>query len=116
VLKKNYHDDEEEQVTLEGSSGATIRIPTTTKDGAPRFTMRRFEIKLGGKIGVREHPEEHEIYVLTGRARIFDEKGHEPTAGPRDVVLVPSCEKHGYENLSNETLSLVCIFPILYIE
>ena len=116
MLKKNYHDVEEEQVTLEGSSGATIRIPTTTKDGAPRFTMRRFEIKLGGKIGVREHPEEHEIYVLTGRARIFDEKGHEPTAGPRDVVLVPSCEKHGYENLSNETLSLVCIFPILYIE
>jgi quercetin dioxygenase-like cupin family protein len=113
MLKKNYRDVEEEQVTLEGSSGATIRILITTKDGAPRYAMRRFEIKPGGRIGVHEHPEEHEIYVLTGKARVFDDEGHETLAGPGDVLFVPSYEKHGYENLSNETLSFVCVVPIL---
>jgi quercetin dioxygenase-like cupin family protein len=113
MLKKNYRDVEEEQVTVEGSSGATIRILITGKDGASRYAMRRFEIKPGGKIGVHDHPEEHEIYVLTGKARVFDDEGNEATAEAGDVLFVPSYEKHGYENLSKETLTFVCVVPML---
>lgn len=113
MLKKNYREVEEEQVTLEGSSGTTMRILIATKDGAPRYAMHRFEIKHGGRIGVHEHPGEQEIYILIGKARVFDDEGHETLAASGGVLFVPSYEKHWCENLGNETLSFVCVVPIL---
>ena len=113
MLKKNYHDVAEEEVTLADSSGATIRWLITEKDGAPRYAMRRFEIKPGGRIGLHSHPEEHEIYVLSGKARIFNDQGFETVAGPGDVLYVPPNEKHGYENTGDETFTFICVIPIL---
>lgn len=113
MLKKNYSDVEEEQVTMAGSIGATIRILITSKDGASRYAMRRFEIKPGGRIGVHDHPEEHEIYILTGKARVFDDEDHETIATAGDVLFVPSYEKHGYENMGKETLTFLCVVPLL---
>ncbi|MEM3586003.1 MAG: cupin domain-containing protein [Candidatus Jordarchaeaceae archaeon] len=113
MLKKNYRDVAEEEVTVAGSKGATIRWLITEKDGAPRYAMRRFEIKPGGNIGLHSHPEEHEIYVLSGKARIFNDKGFETIAGPGDIIFVPPNEKHGYENQSEETFTFLCIIPIL---
>ncbi|MGQ9722128.1 MAG: cupin domain-containing protein [Candidatus Jordarchaeum sp.] len=113
MLKKNYHDVAEEDVTLAGSTGATIRWLITEKDGALRYAMRRFEIKPGGHIGLHNHPEEHEIYVMSGKARIFNDKGEEFIAGSGDVLFVPPNEKHGYENLVEETFTFLCVIPIL---
>nr|MDO8078090.1 cupin domain-containing protein [Candidatus Freyarchaeota archaeon] len=113
MLKKNYRDVAEEEVTLADSSGATIRWLITEKDGAPRYAMRRFEIKPGGRIGLHSHPEEHEIYVLSGKARIFNDQGFETVAGPGDVLYVPPNEKHGYENTGDETFTFICVIPIL---
>jgi quercetin dioxygenase-like cupin family protein len=50
---------------------------------------------------------------LTGKARVFDDEGNEATAETGDVLFVPSYEKHGYENLSKETLTFVCVVPML---
>ncbi|MHA1209556.1 MAG: cupin domain-containing protein [Candidatus Freyarchaeota archaeon] len=113
MLKKNYRDVAEEEVTLADSSGATIRWLITEKDGAPRYAMRRFEIKPGGRIGLHSHPEEHEIYVLSGKARIFNDQGFETVAGPGDALYVPPNEKHGYENTGDETFTFICVIPIL---
>ncbi|MHA1579091.1 MAG: cupin domain-containing protein [Candidatus Freyarchaeota archaeon] len=113
MLKKNYRDVAEEEVTLADSSGVTIRLLITKKDGAPRYAMRRFEIKPSGRIGLHSHPEEHEIYVLSGKARIFNDQGFETVAGPGDVLYVPPNEKHGYENTSDETFTFICVVPIL---
>ena len=95
------------------SKGATIRWLITEKDGALTYTMRRFDIKKGGKIGLHGHPEEHEIYVLSGKARVFDDKGFQTVAGPGDVLFVSPHEKHGYENSGEETFTFLCIIPIL---
>jgi quercetin dioxygenase-like cupin family protein len=113
MLSKNYRDVAEEEVTTAGSTKATIRWLITEKDGAPRYAMRRFEIKPGGNIGLHSHPEEHEIYVLSGKARIFNDKGYETIAGPGDVLFVPPYEKHGYENQGKETFIFLCVIPIL---
>ncbi|MFB0561453.1 MAG: cupin domain-containing protein [Candidatus Lokiarchaeia archaeon] len=113
MLKKNYRDVPEEKVTLAGSTGTTIRWLITEKDGAPRYAMRRFEIKPGGSIGLHSHPEEHEIYVLSGKARIFNYEGIETVAGPGDVLFVPPHEMHGYENLGEETFAFICVIPML---
>lgn len=113
MLKKNYLDVDEEEVTLAGSTGVTIRWLIAEKDGAPRFAMRRFEIQPGGSIGLHNHPEEHEIYVLSGKARIFNDKGFEALTGPGDVLFVPPNENHGYENTGEETFIFICVIPIL---
>jgi len=113
MLKKNYSDVLEETVTLAGSVGASIRVLINQKDGATRYIMRRFEIKRGGHIGLHGHPEEHEIYILSGETRVFNDKGFETVAGPGDVLFVPPDENHGYENVGDETVVFLCIIPIL---
>ena len=113
MIKKNYLDVPGEDVTMAESKGAIIRWLITEKDGALRYTMRRFDIKKGGKIGLHDHPEEHEIYVLSGKARVFDDKGFETVAGPGDVQFVSPREKHGYENSGEETFPFLCIIPML---
>ena len=57
MIKKNYLDVSEEEVTVADSKGATIRWLITDKDGAPRYTMRRFDVKPGGKIGLHVIPK-----------------------------------------------------------
>ena len=113
MIKKNYLDVTGEDITMADSKGATMRWLITEKDGALRYTMRRFDIKKGGRIGLHGHPEEHEIYVLSGKARISDDKGFKTVAGPGDVLFVSPYEKHGYENVGEETFTFLCIIPIL---
>ena len=112
MKKKNFLDVSEEEVRLAGSKGATIRWLITERDGALRYAMRRFEIKPGGWIGLHSHPEEHEIYILSGKARIFNED-LEIVAEEGDALFVPSNERHGYENLSDKPLIFLCVIPIL---
>ena len=113
MMKKNYLEVPEEPVTMAGSVGASIRVLITQKDGAQRYITRRFEIKPGGHIGLHGHPEEHEIYIISGKTRIFNDKGFETIAGPGDALFVPPNENHGYENVSDETVVFLCVIPIL---
>lgn len=113
MLKKHYSNVQEESVKLAGSVGASIRVLINQKDGAPRFIMRRFEIKRGGHIGLHGHPEEHEIYIISGKTRVFNDKGFETVAKPGDVLFVPPDENHGYENVGDETVVFLCVIPIL---
>jgi quercetin dioxygenase-like cupin family protein len=51
------------------------------------------------------------IYVLSGRGAMQAESGTHH-AGPGDVLLVPAGEKHMTVNTGNETLVLLCFFPV----
>lgn len=112
MLRKHYEDVEEREVTLAGSSGVTIRWLIAEADGAQRFALRRFEIAPLGRIGLHSHPEEHEIYVLSGNARIYDDRGVETVAGPGDVLYVPPYEAHGYDNIGDGVFTFLCVIPL----
>jgi quercetin dioxygenase-like cupin family protein len=112
MFKKNYLDIEEEKVTIAGSTGVTVRWLITKNDGATRYAMRRFEIQPGGKIELHSHPEEHEIYVLSGKARVFNDEGYETTSVSGDILFIPPFKKHGYETLSNVPFIFLCVIPI----
>ena len=72
MIKKNYNEVEELEVKDYGSTGTTIRwLITKEKENAPRFSLRRFEIQPGGQIGIHNHPQEHEIYILSGKGEVF---------------------------------------------
>ena len=103
----------EEEVTLAGSTGVHVRWLIREEDGALRYAMRRFEIKPGGHIGLHSHPEEHEIYVLSGRGEISESTGLKIVVAQGDVLYVPPQEEHGYRNLSNDSFVFLCIIPLL---
>jgi len=112
MIKKHFTDVKEEQVTMANSVNTTIRW-LINKDEAQTFAMRRFSLDKGGKIGLHGHPEDHEIYVLNGQARVFNDKGEEVIAQEGDVLYVPPDELHGYENTGDEPFEFICVIPIL---
>ena len=110
---KHYNEAEELEVTDYGSTETTIRwLISREKEGAPRFALRRFELKPGGQIGIHAHPQEHEIYVLGGKGEVFTHyEKHEVKQD--DVLYVPPDEPHGYKNTGKENLVFLCVIPYL---
>ena len=113
MIKKSYLDVVEEEVTLAGSTGVSVRWLIREKDGALRYAMRRFEIKPGGQIGLHGHPEEHEIYILSGKGEVLESDGSKTTVTQGDVLYVLPSEKHGYKNLSEDSFVFLCVIPLL---
>ncbi len=109
----NYREREEKPIELQGSLGATVRWLIGRTTGAKTYAMRLFEIQPGGIIPLHNHPEEHQIFVLDGEARLL---GHStPTTVKKDdVVFIPSNEPHGYDNTQGSTVfRFICVIPLL---
>lgn len=112
MIVKNQKDIKQEEVTMASSKGTYIQW--LIKDEAPNFAMRRFEIKPNGSIGLHNHPEEHEIYILEGEGEVYNDRGENALVSKGNVLYVPPNEKHGYKNHNNnETFIFLCIIPLL---
>jgi quercetin dioxygenase-like cupin family protein len=84
--------------------------------GAHRVTLRIVEIpvvKPGDTLrAAHQHSEFEEcIYTLSGRGTTFADSG-EYEMRPGDTLLMPAGEKHVTRNTGNETLVLLCFFPV----
>ncbi|MHA1407566.1 MAG: cupin domain-containing protein [Candidatus Heimdallarchaeaceae archaeon] len=112
MKKKHFTDVEKKEVHDYGSTKTTIRWLITKEDGAPRFAMRRFEIEPGGQIGIHGHPEEHEIYILSGKGEVFSHF-EKYEVKENDVLYVSPNEYHGYKNTGDEPLIFICVIPYL---
>ena len=80
MLKKHYKDVDNRQAVLHDGTpvnGVNVRWLVDKNDGAQNYAMRRFEIKPGAEVPLHDHLEDHEIYVLSGRAKFSNEKGQE---------------------------------------
>ena len=97
-------------VTMEGSSGCTVRWLVDEKQGAPNFAMRQFEVAPGGYTPRHSHPYEHEVFVLEGAGVVFEgETEHPLKAG--DVVFVVPGEVHQFRNTGDTPLKFLCMVP-----
>ena len=113
MKKKHYTEVEELNVTDYESTGTTVRwLITREKEGAPRYALRRFEIQPGGQIGLHDHPQEHEIYCLSGKGEVYTSTEYFKIKKD-DVLYVPPDEKHGYKNAGDEPLVFLCVIPYL---
>ncbi len=113
MKKLHFTDVEELDVKDYNSTGTTIRwLITKEKDSALNFALRRFEVQPGGQIGMHNHQQEHEIYILSGEIEVITETKIY-TAKANDVLYVPPNEVHGYKNNGNTTVSFLCIIPYL---
>ena len=94
-----------------GASKTTVRWLISRPEGAPNFAMRSFEVQPGGSTPLHEHPWEHEVYILDGRAEVVAESG--PTAvNPGDAVLVLPGERHQFRNVGATLARFLCLIPL----
>ncbi|MHA2136917.1 MAG: cupin domain-containing protein [Candidatus Hodarchaeales archaeon] len=100
-----------EKITMYGSTGTSIQWLWSKEDGAPNFALRRFVIEPGGQIGIHDHDEEHEIFILSGEGFVFNDSGEKFNIKANDTLYVPSNEPHGYKNNGNRELIFLCIIP-----
>lgn len=108
----NYKKRELKDVEMAGSQKVTMRWLVGRQTGAKTYAMRIFEIAPGGIIPLHTHQEEHEIFVLNGKAKIIGDLGG--IAKKDDVIFVPSNEPHGYDNTKGKDIfRFICVIPIL---
>jgi len=113
VYVVNFKEREEVSVDLAGSKGVLMRWLVGKRTGARTYAMRHFEIKPGGIIPLHSHPEEHEIFILDGEAKVLgDADGM--VAKKDDVVFVPPDQPHGYDNTTGtKSFRFICVIPLL---
>jgi quercetin dioxygenase-like cupin family protein len=116
MLKKNYRDIPAEPATLmDGTQVENVFVRWLIDDqlGAQNFAMRLFEIKPGTKVSLHNHPEEHEIYILSGTGKFYNVKGQEEMVNEGDFLYIPPNEKHGIDNIGKVDLIFLCLIPYL---
>ena len=94
--------------------GVLCRVVIGPEDGAPRFTMRLFEVRPGGSTPFHSHWWEHEVFVLSGQGVVTGEEGDTPIAKD-SVIFVPPDEHHCFTNNGNEILRFICVVPLVDI-
>jgi quercetin dioxygenase-like cupin family protein len=97
-------------VDMDGAVGCKMRCLIGPDDGAPRFTMRLFEVGSGGHTPKHRHPHEHEVFVLEGIGSVLEgDREHPLRAGV--CVFVPPNELHQFRNTGVGPLKFLCLIP-----
>ncbi len=110
---KKVNDIPAEDVSMYGSIQTKIEWIWGKDDNVPNFALRRFTIHPGGEIGLHSHPEEHQIFILTGKGLVFNDKDQEFIIVADDSLYVPPGEAHGYKNTGDSDLIFLCVIPLL---
>jgi quercetin dioxygenase-like cupin family protein len=96
---------------VEGAPGVMVRWLWAAPDGAPTFALRLFEVQPGAATPYHAHPYEHEIYVLSGQAKLHVE-AQEHALGPEDTALILPDDPHQLVNAGTEVLRFLCAIPL----
>ena len=89
---------------------ATRQVLIGADENSTHFHMRYFAVQPGGHTSLDQHPHDHGVYVLHGRARLrLGEDEHELHAG--DVVYIPGNEVHQFFTLGEEPFGFLCVVP-----
>ncbi len=96
-----------------GFRGMTAYFALTRDDGMPHYALRIMEFAPGGYTSLHGHLEEHEFFLVEGKAVMVDGEGVETPFLPGDVVYTAPHELHQIKNVGNEAVRVVCTIPIL---
>ena len=109
---KIIHFEEQEPKVFNGDTvnNVTGRVVIGRNDGAQNFCMRTFTLSPGGFTPKHTHEWEHEIFIHSGKGKIFVEgKYQDVSAGT--VIFIPGMEEHQFKNDSENDLIFVCLIP-----
>ena len=89
---------------------ATRQVLIGIDEHSPNFHMRYFAVQPCGHTSLDQHPHDHGVYVLHGRARLrLSDQEHELNVG--DVVYIPGNEVHQFFAMGEEPFGFLCIVP-----
>jgi quercetin dioxygenase-like cupin family protein len=86
------------------------RILIGSNIGAPNFVMRLFTVKKGGYSPKHSHHWEHEVFIVKGKAEVFNGKDYIP-AEEGSFVFVPPHVEHQFKNAGDDDLKFICVIP-----
>jgi len=112
MIVARYDERPEEEVTMYGATGTTVRWLINRDNGARTFAMRRFVVQPGGEIPLHSHAEDHEMYVLEGEGVAFTRERETPIRADM-FIYIPPWEEHGYRNTGSKPLVFLCMIPLL---
>jgi len=78
------------------------------KDDAPNFIIRYFHVPVGQKTFYDQHPHEHGVVILHGKARVqINDEFHE--LGPLSSVFISGNDIHQFTNIGETPLGFICV-------
>ncbi len=77
-------------------------------DGAPNFIIRYFNVPVGEKTFYDQHPHEHGIVILHGKARV-QIKDDFYELGPLSSVFISGNDIHQLVNIGETPLGFICV-------
>lgn len=96
----------------EGREGVAIRWAMGGNVQAPNFVLRVIEILPGASTAYHQHPWEHEVFILEGRATVR-EADRDSFAGPGVCIYVAPDEWHQFLNQGESLLRIICVIPVM---
>ena len=97
-------------VDMDGASGVDIQWLVSELDDAPNFFMRRFTVAVEGYTPKHTHSHEHEVYILSGRGKVFIDNDWHNIEENYAVYIPPEIE-HQFVNSGDEPLIFLCLVP-----
>jgi len=88
----------------------TGRVVIGKDDGAGTFCMRVFTVAASGYTPKHSHTWEHEVFVHSGRGKIFRE-GEWVDVESGSVLFIPGGEEHQFKNTGNDDFIFICVIP-----
>jgi len=77
---------------------------------APNFVMRLFTVKKDGHSPKHSHHWEHEVFIVKGKAEVFNGEEY-VQAEEGSFVFVPPNVEHQFKNVGNGDLQFICVIP-----
>jgi len=90
--------------------GVSLHTVISAADGAPRFSMRVFEVQPGASTPFHSHWWEHEVFILKGEGVVVGGTD-EHAFGPEDVIYVEPGERHQFRNGGSGEVEFLCLIP-----
>jgi quercetin dioxygenase-like cupin family protein len=90
--------------------GVTRQIVIGPDDQAPSFAIRYFRVDPGKHTSLDQHPHEHGVVIVHGRARLqINHDFYE--LGPMDAIFISGNDVHQFTALGDEPLGFFCTVP-----
>ena len=92
----------------ENVQGVLKHVLVGHKDEAPNFIIRYFHVPEGQNTVYDQHPHEHGVVILHGKAKVqINEDFHE--LGPFDSVFISGEDVHQFTNIGEGPMGFICV-------
>ena len=79
-------------------------------DGAPNFIIRYFQVPVGESSFLHQHPHEHGIVILNGKAKAQINESYYDLE-PLSALFIQGGDLHQLTNIGDYPLGFICVIP-----